>query len=439
METLARKINAHHEMIDAIRIRKNTDCTVEQLRSTLGISRTTADKNYNALLENSIIKKNDRSSILCNNCAYFLGISIGSVNIRVILLGLDFEPVDLQVLNQYEHLKNLPNIEGFNIDECGSCSYAFHAKPQLKDNAESKSEDCANSKNEEVAEPSAITVFDYIQRTVGDIVNLFLKQAEASLTGNGLPFPLMGIGFGVTGPVDYTNATWTSSPRIEAVHGITIRDLIRHTNMKLAKQLGIFFSIDNNAKSAIVSEYQYLMEKNHGAFNDDLALLYIGTGVGSAFVINKRLLRGRQNYSGELGHAFMPNADTKFETIEQSLSAKDKYKDRIPYILHLLNCIFGIDRFVLVGHSMFGYIDSSESGSPSERIHLRNSLLPHIMDRRMQFTVASTKQYCIADEGRGTPTTAAIGAAIEAYRCLCEYDFENSSANRTNLAFDISW
>lgn len=423
METLARKINAQHEMIDAIRIRKYTDCTVEHLRSTLGVSRTTADKNYNTLLDSNIIQKSDRSSVLCNDCAYFLGLSIGSVNIRAILLGLNFEPVDLNLLNNYEYLRDFDKIDSFNKEECGSYSYAFKAKPESKDGAE----------------PSAVNVFDNIQSTVDEIVKRFLKQAEASRTGNGLPFPLMGIGFGVTGPVDYANAIWTSSPRIESAHGITIRDLIRHTNMELAKRLGIFFSIDNNAKAAIISEYQHLMEKNHGVFNDDLALLYIGTGVGSAVVINKRLLRGRQNYSGELGHAFMPNTGTKLMTIEQSLCGECDYRERIPYILHMLNCVFGIDRFVLVGHSMFGYIESSDSDSPNKRIHLREDLLPHLMDRRMQFTVASTKQYCIAEEGRGTPTTAAIGAAIEAYRCLCGYDFENSSTNRTNLAFDISW
>lgn len=439
METLARKINAHHEMIDSIRLRKYTDCTVEHLRSTLGISRTTADKNYNALLDSNIIQKSDRSSVLCNDCAYFLGISIGSVNIRVILLGLNFEPVDLEVLNSYKYLKELPGIEGFNEEECGSYSYAFHAKPKAKKGTEPQLEDSIESNSEDVAVPNDIVVFSHIQHTVGNIVNLFLKQAAASRAENGLPFPLMGIGFGVTGPVDYTNAIWTSSPRIEAVHGITIRDLIRHTNMELAKQLGIFFSIDNNAKSAIVSEYQHLMEKNNGAFSDDLALLYIGTGVGSAVVINKRLLRGRQNYSGELGHAFMPTTGTKLLTIEQSLCGECDYRERIPYILHMLNCVFGIDRFVLVGHSMFEYIDTSDPSNPNKRIHLREDLLPHLMDRRMQFTVSSTKQYCMAEEGRGTPTTAAIGAAIEAYRCLCGYDFENSSTNRTNLAFDISW
>ncbi|MBR2422806.1 MAG: ROK family protein [Oscillospiraceae bacterium] len=431
METLARKINAQHEMIDAIRMRKYTDCTVEHLRNTLSISRTTADKNYSALLDSNIIQKSDRSSVLCNDCAYFLGISIGSVNIRAILLGLNFEPVDLEVLNRYEYLKELPGISGFNVEECGSYSYAFHAKPKAQKSTEPQSEDSAES--------SAVAVFSHIQHTVGDIVNLFLKQAEASRSGNGHSFPLMGIGFGVTGPVDYANATWTSSPRIESAHGITIRDLIRHTNMELAKRLGIFFSFDNNAKAAIVSEYQNLMEKNHGAFNDDLALLYIGTGVGSAFVINKRLLRGRQNYSGELGHAFMPNTGTKLLTIEQLLCGECDYREQIPYILHMLNCVFGIDRFVLVGHSMFEYIDSTDSNNPNKRIHLREDLLPHLMDRRMQFTVSSTKQYCMAEEGRGTPTTAAIGAAIEAYRCLCRYDFESNSVNRTNLAFDISW
>lgn len=409
-------------MVDAIRIRKHTDCTVEYLRSILGISRTTADKNYNSLLASGVIQRSERNTMMCNDCAYFLGISIGSVNIRIILLGLDFEPVELARFDSYEYIRQLKSIPSFNENECGACSYAYSVTEKI---------DGEDNRND-------VSVFSSIQDIVEAIVTFFLKQAEAARAGNGDPFPLMGIGFGVTGPVDYAQAVWMSSPRIDSVHEITIRDLIRHTNMALAERLGIFFSIDNNAKAAIVSEYQYLVEKAGGNFDDDLALIYIGTGVGSAVVINKRLLRGRQNYSGELGHAFMPNEGPRLVTIEQSLRNKQDYQEKIPFILHMLNCMLGIDRFILVGHSMFEYIGDDDNSS-DRCIHLREDLLPHLMDRRMRFTVSSTKKYCLAEEGRGTPTTAAFGAAIEAYRTMCGYDYERKSENRTNLAFDISW
>lgn len=419
MDELINKITGSYEMIDAIRVRKHTNSTVEDLKTALGVSRTTADKMYSGLAESGIVRREDNKISIVGSCAYFLGISIGSANIRIVLLGLDFEPISREFLNKLHCLRNIETLPLFNPQESNEYSYAFKTMG-----------------DEPLSEPR--NKMKAIQSTVGNIVEVFLNQAEDARNG-GIPFPLVGIGFGVTGPVDYTKKMWISAPRMEMLGNISIQDLIKIENFQRIQKLGLFLSIDNNAKTSIVSEYQYLVEKHTGSYNEDLALIYIGSGIGSAAVIDRKLLRGRLNTSGELGHIYFRDDTGKETTIEQSMESKQDYEKLLPYALNILNCLLGIKRFILVGHSMFTYSDDAAEKTSNTMPNVRTKLVPMLMNNRLQFTVASTQQYSEAEEGRGTPCTAAFGAAIEAYFSMCGYENNLENSDRTNLAFDICW
>jgi len=416
MNELINKIIGGCEMINAIRVRKFTNSNVEDLKTALGVSRATADKWYSSLAESKIIQRQDSTISIVGSCAYFLGISIGSDNIRIVLLGLDFEPVSRDFLNKLHYLKGIEELPLFNIEESNDYSYAFKT-----------------IEDEPLSEPR--NKMKAIQSTVSNIVEMFLNQAEDAR----VPFPLVSIGFGVTGPVDYTKKVWISAPRMEMLGNISIQDLIKIENFQRIQELGIFLSIDNNAKTSIVSEYQYLEEKHNGSYNEDLVLIYIGSGIGSAAVIDRKLLRGRLNTSGELGHIYFPEDTGKEITIEQKLNNEQNYEKLLPYVLNILNCLLGAKRFILVGHSMFAYANDATENKNHTIPNMRTKLIPMLMDNRMQFTVASTQQYSEAEDGRGTPCTAAFGAAIEAYFSMCSYDVNEKNNDRTNLAFDISW
>lgn len=413
MIMLCERIIENHAMLDAVRIRKNAESTVELLKDDLGISRTTADKICATLLDESepIIERKNRKLVLKGEVGYFLGISIGSKHIRVTLLGLDLEPVSKEWIETTLGISGLRNIEYlvFNEDESDKISFAYNT-PCEKD-------------------------FEALRSAISNLTALFLERVALS---DSPCFPLMGIGFAVCGPVDYEAKVWRSSPRMSFVQNITILDLIGYTNQTLADKLGIFMSIDNNAKAAIVSEYQYLLETHGGKYNADIALIYIGSGVGSATVMNNSLLRGSQNLSGELGHIKIlvdeqPEKTPATKSIEECLvpleedgdpeKTRARYIRYIPYVLNIINCILGIDRFILVGHSI------SQS----------KDIIPSIMAERIKFTVSSTQQYCTAEKGRGEASTAAIGAAIEAYYSMCGYDTKRNDANRINLAHELTW
>lgn len=400
MNEISKRVIAYHDMLDMIRIRKLIEAPVEALKEDLRISRTTADIIYKKLRdednpETSLIEKKGRQTKIKGEKGYFLGVSIGSQHTRVALIDLSFDCVPLKTLeDRYPSLREIKKIDFFLDDETDDTSYAF--RPLTTDASR----------------------FETIRHVVSGIVRLFLELAKADR----MDFPLMGIGFAVAGPVDYETAVWRSAPNIEPkIRDITLSDLLGHELLHGIEELGLFLSLDNNAKAAAISEYQYLLEQSGGQYTEDVALLYIGSGVGSAAVIDQKLLRGSQNLSGELGHVRMSAENNS--TLEACLINDDDYRRYIPLVLNTINCILGIDRFILVGHS----------------IRNNDRLIPELMDRRIQFTVPSTQQYCKPQTGRGAASTAAIGAAIECYFSMCAYDLLSDNGRKINLGNEISW
>lgn len=390
MDEICRSIIACHGMLDMIRVRKKTNASVESLREDLGISRSTADSMYKRLTGSQdsppLVVREKRGSRILGERGYFLGISVGSKHIRAILLDLNFDPVPRKTMEHSAILEQIPQIDGYMHEESDPYSYAFLSSKKDK--------------------------FSDIRRIASSLVERFLKWAALERT------PLMGIGFALAGPVDYDAQIWRSAPHITEIRDITLSDIIGHKLLEQASEMELFLALDNNAKASAVSEYQFLLEKNGGDYTEDIALIYIGSGVGSAAVLDRKLLRGSHNLSGELGHIRIENTP-----IEQFLTDPNMHSKYIPLILNTINCLLGIDRFILVGHD----------------VRSNATLIPSLMDQRLLFTVTSTQQYCKAEPGRGLASTAAIGAAMEAYFSMCGYNLQSPSPNRTNIAKEISW
>lgn len=420
LDKLQSKLIEYHEMLDVIRVRKNTDFSVETLKNALRISRTTADRFVNELLGEKIIKKNEKRYIIDGNIAFFLGISIGSKHTRIHVIDSNFEALSRNTIKKYPYLSKIETFGKFVEGESDDSGFCFETLSMGGNNA-----------------------FSQVQDLIAKIVTAFLRQKEQSQLDCILHFPLAGIGIAVTGPVDYAKAIWRSAPeQFTKIKNISLPELIGYDNLRKAEELEIFLSLDNNAKTAMISEYQYLLEQKNGNFNEDIALLYIGSGIGSSAVLGRTLLRGSQNLSGEIGSLPTLPTCTKNdkgelnqsglqETVDerirslQLLDTGERIKNYfcvLTYLCNVINCILGIDRVILVGHS----------------IRQHENIIPALLEKRMEYTVASTQHFCIPEKGRGISGTAAIGAAIESYMSMCH--FNNSfPKERINLAQDICW
>ncbi len=69
-----------------------------------------------------------------------------------------------------------------------------------------------------------------------------------------------------------------------------------HIKQRLEKNFNIKVVIENDLKVASLAEINELQNTN------SMVLLYIGTGFGSAYIENKKVLTGVDNLAGEIGH-----------------------------------------------------------------------------------------------------------------------------------------
>jgi glucokinase len=67
---------------------------------------------------------------------------------------------------------------------------------------------------------------------------------------------------------------------------------------KLEKQFGLPVAVTNDVNAATLGEWRY----GAGRGVDDLAVLFVGTGVGGGVITGGKLLSGCSNSGGELGH-----------------------------------------------------------------------------------------------------------------------------------------
>jgi glucokinase len=66
----------------------------------------------------------------------------------------------------------------------------------------------------------------------------------------------------------------------------------------LADRLGLPVTVEHDAKAAALGEYHY----GAGRGERDMVYIVVGTGVGSALILDGELHRGRNNSAGEVGH-----------------------------------------------------------------------------------------------------------------------------------------
>jgi len=104
--------------------------------------------------------------------------------------------------------------------------------------------------------------------------------------------PVVGIGIGVPGLVD-TDGVLRFAPNLLGANGTAVRAGLMEI---LEEPLQVV--VDNDANCAMTGERAF----GSAMGSDDALLVTVGTGIGGAMVSGGRLLRGRHNFAGEIGH-----------------------------------------------------------------------------------------------------------------------------------------
>jgi len=105
-----------------------------------------------------------------------------------------------------------------------------------------------------------------------------------------LSVEIAGVGVGLAGFVETSTGTVTFSPNI------TFDD--PHVAAAVGARVDVPVIVDNDANAAVWGEYRFGTAKGL----EHVAMVMIGTGVGSGFVVEGRVLRGASGAAAELGH-----------------------------------------------------------------------------------------------------------------------------------------
>lgn len=105
---------------------------------------------------------------------------------------------------------------------------------------------------------------------------------------------VLGVGIGSPGPINLQTGVLGLLPNLPGWENFPLRDA-------LAKATGLPVILESDANAAGIAEWK-LGAGGDAAF-DSMAIITLGTGVGSGIILNGKVWQGRFGMGGEVGHA----------------------------------------------------------------------------------------------------------------------------------------
>lgn len=102
---------------------------------------------------------------------------------------------------------------------------------------------------------------------------------------------IQGAGIGIIGTVDYKHGQWITMHPKTMIQPVPIADILKNI-------IHVPVWADNDVKSATTAEMVF----GSGRKFENFIYLNVGTGLAAGFVVDGRILRGKNNNSGEIGH-----------------------------------------------------------------------------------------------------------------------------------------
>ena len=133
-----------------------------------------------------------------------------------------------------------------------------------------------------VIQSSAHVSLEERLRDIGEHVDQILQKNHCTPTGVGIAFP------GIVDTIE--NKILSRYVKFPDAQGVNLSQWAQN-------KWGIPLALENDARAALVGEWKF----GAGKSCDNLVLITLGTGVGTAALINGRLLHGKHYLAGSLG------------------------------------------------------------------------------------------------------------------------------------------
>ena len=134
-----------------------------------------------------------------------------------------------------------------------------------------------------------------IDRGPDAVLATVVGELEKLLADSGRdPATVRGVGLGVPGPVDWHSGRIARSISMPGWDDFPVRDHLR-------EHFGVPAVVDNDANLLGLGEQRRTYPRAHL-----VVFVKVGTGVGSAVVVDGELLRGSDSAEGDIGHAKIP-------------------------------------------------------------------------------------------------------------------------------------
>jgi glucokinase len=100
------------------------------------------------------------------------------------------------------------------------------------------------------------------------------------------------VGIGLPGLVSKDRTTTLEIPAISELNGFNLKEAL------LEKYPNIIFHLENDASAAAVGEFHF----GKGDISDNYLFITLGTGIGSALILDKKVFKGVRGNALEVGH-----------------------------------------------------------------------------------------------------------------------------------------
>jgi glucokinase len=123
-------------------------------------------------------------------------------------------------------------------------------------------------------------------------IHRLLSQAQGAATEH--QWRVVGIGIGSPGPINLRTGVLGLLPNLHGWENFPLRDA-------LAEATGLPVTLESDANAAAIAEWKLGAGKATGL--NSMAMITLGTGVGSGLILNGQVWHGMFGMGGEVGHA----------------------------------------------------------------------------------------------------------------------------------------